>query len=42
MNEIFKHKIEHNLQRLKTALKWIVFSILSGILIGGVGTAWIL
>ena len=40
MNEIFKHKIEHNLQRLKTALKWIVFSIFSGILIGGVGTAF--
>lgn len=40
MNEYFKHKLKHNFQRLKIATKWIVFSILSGILIGGVGISF--
>lgn len=40
MNKYFKHKLEHNFQRLKTATKWIIFSILSGILIGGVGISF--
>ena len=38
MNEYTKHKIKHNLRRFKTFVKWIIFSILSGILIGLVGT----
>lgn len=40
MDEFLKNKIKHNLQRLKIALKWIIFSIFSGILVGGVGTAF--
>ena len=40
MNEYFKHKLKHNFQRLKIATKLIVFSILSGILIGGVGISF--
>lgn len=31
------HKIHHNLQRLKTSVKWVIFSILSGILVGFIG-----
>lgn len=38
MDEHIKHKIKHNLQRLKTSVKWVVFSILSGIIIGYAGT----
>ena len=32
MKEIIKHKITHNVNRLKTSLKWVVFAILSGVL----------
>lgn len=42
MKEIYKHKIKHNLIRLRTAVKWVIFSILSGILVGGVGTLFYL
>ncbi|MFQ8778246.1 MAG: chloride channel protein [Roseburia sp.] len=38
MKEIIKHKITHNVNRLKTSLKWVVFAILSGVLVGSVGT----
>ncbi len=38
MNEILKHKLEHNARRLGTSLKWVVFSILSGVFVGCVGT----
>lgn len=38
MNERFKHKLHHNLQRGRTAIKWIIFSIISGIVVGAVGT----
>lgn len=38
MNEHIKHKIKHNLQRLKTSVKWVIFSILSGIIVGYIGT----
>ena len=37
MKEIIKHKITHNVNRLKTSLKWVVFAILSGVLVGSVG-----
>ncbi len=35
MNDVIKHKIKHNTQRFITSMKWIVFSILSGLIIGG-------
>lgn len=38
MNEITRHKIHHNLNRAKTSIKWVIFSILSGMVIGSVGT----
>lgn len=38
MNDIVKHKFQHNLNRLKTSVKWVIFSILSGIVVGSVGT----
>ena len=42
MKEIIKHKLHHNFNRLKTSIKWVVFSILSGVVIGSVGTAFYL
>ena len=38
MKTIIKHKIQHNLNRILAAAKWILFSILAGLVIGGVGT----
>lgn len=38
MNEIFKHKLEHNAKRIGTSLKWVIFSIVSGVSVGCVGT----
>lgn len=38
MRDIIKHKIRHNLNRAKTSVKWVIFSILSGLVIGLVGT----
>ena len=38
MKKIIKHKLLHNLTRLKTSVKWVIFSILSGIVVGSVGT----
>lgn len=38
MKEVVKHKILHNLNRLKTSVKWVIFAILSGLTVGGVGT----
>lgn len=40
MNERLKHKIKHNSQRFAASVKWIVFSILSGLIIGTVGSAF--
>lgn len=40
MNNVIKHKIKHNTQRFITSMKWIVFSILSGLIIGGIGSAF--
>lgn len=34
------HKVDHNGRRLGTVIKWLVFSILSGIIVGLVGTAF--
>jgi len=38
MNDVVRHKIKHNLNRTKTAIKWVVFSIISGIVVGTTGT----
>lgn len=38
MKEVVKHKILHNLNRLKTSVKWVIFAVLSGLTIGGAGT----
>lgn len=38
MKELIKHKIKHNFERVLRSLKWVVFSILSGIIVGSVGT----
>lgn len=40
MGEVIKRKAKHNIQRLTISLKWIAFSILSGILIGMVSSAF--
>lgn len=38
MNELIKHKITHNFNRMITSLKWVIFSIISGIVVGLAGT----
>ena len=38
MKEIIKNKFKHNLEQILTSFKWIIFSILSGGVIGSVGT----
>lgn len=38
LNENQKYTVRHNFHRMISAVKWVVFSILSGILIGAVGT----
>ena len=38
MKEIIKNKFKHNLEQILTSFKWIIFSILSGAVIGSVGT----
>lgn len=40
MNDVIKHKIKHNTQRFITSMKWIVFSILSGLIIGSIDSAF--
>ena len=35
-----RHKVDHNSRRFGTVIKWIVFSIVSGIIVGLVGTAF--
>ena len=38
MNEYLKHKLTHNLNRLISSIKWIVFSIIVGLVVGGIAT----
>lgn len=38
MNDILRHKVKHNLHRIKMSAKWVVFSIISGIVVGTTGT----
>lgn len=40
MKEIIKHRIIVGLQYLKDSTKWIAFAIISGIVVGGVGTVF--
>lgn len=38
--KLIRHKIEHNLNRIQKSIKWVVFAILSGIVVGSVGTVF--
>ena len=38
MKEKIKERLPHTLRRLKSSAKWIIFAILSGVVIGGIGT----
>lgn len=38
MKEVVKHKILHNLNRLKTSVKWVIFALISGLVVGSIGT----
>lgn len=38
MKEKIKNRLPHTLRRLKSSAKWIVFAIVSGVVIGGIGT----
>lgn len=35
MKEIIRHKIKHNLKRIETSIKWVLFAIISGVVAGG-------
>lgn len=38
MKDLLKHKIKHNLNRAKTSLKWVIFSLIAGVVVGSIGT----
>ena len=40
MNEIIKHKINHNLHRAVVSIKWVIFAIIVGGIVGLCGTAF--
>lgn len=40
MNEVLKHKIDHNFHRMLTSVKWVIFAVISGIVVGLTGTAF--
>lgn len=40
MNDVVKHKIHHNIQRVVISCKWVIFSILVGLIVGLCGTAF--
>lgn len=40
MNEYMKHKIEHNAKRFLTSVKWVIFAILVGIVVGLIGVCF--
>ena len=40
MNDYVTHKLKHNYQRLKTSFKWVIVSILAGVIVGLVSTAF--
>ena len=40
MNDVMKHKIKHNLHRGVVSIKWVVFSLIVGTIVGLCGTAF--
>ena len=38
INENQAHTIKHNFHRMLRAVKWVIFSIISGLVIGAAGT----
>lgn len=40
MNDVIKHKIKHNAHRALVSLKWIIFAIIVGAIVGLCGTAF--
>lgn len=40
MNDIIKHKIKHNLHRGIVSVKWVVFAVIVGLIVGLCGTAF--
>ena len=40
MNDVIVHKIKHNLHRFAVSCKWVIFSILVGLVVGLCGTAF--
>ena len=40
MNDVIKHKIKHNLHRGVVSIKWVVFSLIVGTIVGLCGTAF--
>ena len=40
MNDVIRHKIKHNAHRALVSLKWILFAIIVGIIVGLCGTAF--
>lgn len=39
-NDFIKHKIEHNFHRLITSVKWVIFALIVGSVVGTAGTAF--
>lgn len=39
-SEFIKHKIEHNKERLLTTVKWVIFSLLVGLVLGVIGAVF--
>ena len=40
MNDVIKHKIKHNAHRTLVSIKWVIFAILVGGIVGLCGTAF--
>ena len=40
MNEIIKHKIKHNVHRAVVSVKWMIFAVIVGVIVGLCGTAF--
>ena len=40
MNDVIKHKIKHNAHRTLVSIKWVIFAIIVGGIVGLCGTAF--
>lgn len=40
MNEMIKHKIKHNVHRAVVSVKWMIFAVIVGVIVGLCGTAF--